>query len=140
MASAITVDMSEVDRLVVDLRDFPDVAAKEVDQALEVNARNIKDSWRGKVEGNEHAPLAPYSIDYERTAVATFAGSSVDYEIGARKGIGKQGGVVLLLEFGAPKKRLGARGFGLAALSENVEDLERGITLALGSAGRWTNL
>jgi hypothetical protein len=140
VADAFTVDTSEIDRLVADLRDYPDVAAKEVDQALEVNARNIKDSWKGKIEGNEHAPLAPLSIDYERTAVATFAGSGVEYEIGARKGIGKQGGVVLLLEYGAPKKRLGARGFGLASLSENVADLESGMGKALDVAGRKTNL
>jgi hypothetical protein len=134
------VDASELDRLSVDLGQYGEEVAKDVDKALEFNARNIKDAWRDKVQGNEYAPRAPFSIDYERTGVATFAGSSVEYEIGARKGTGKQGGVVLLLEFGAPAKNLGARGSGLAAMSENVADLEKGIAKALDTAGGRTNL
>ena len=134
------VDTSELGRLAVDLNTYGEEVAKDVDTALEVNARNIKDDWRDKVSGSDSAPRAPFSIDYERTTVATFAGWSVEYEIGARKGIGKQGGVVLLFEIGAPAKNLGARGFGLASLLENIADLETGITKALDAAGRRTNL
>jgi hypothetical protein len=72
--------------------------------------------------------------------VPSAAGSDIEFEIGARKGIGKQGGVVLLLEYGAPRKALGARGFGVAALQENVDDLEQGIAKALDTAARRVNL
>ena len=38
------VDASELDRLSVDLSQYGEEVAKDVDKALEVNARNIKDA------------------------------------------------------------------------------------------------
>lgn len=134
------VDTSDLQRLSVDLGNYAAAAGREIAQAVEFNARLVKDAWRGKVSGNEYAPRAPFSIDYERKGLASAVGSNIDFEIGARKGVGKQGGVVLLLEYGAPKKALGARGFGAAALQENVDDLEQGIAKALDTAARRVNL
>jgi hypothetical protein len=134
------VDTTELARLAVDLGNYAAAAGPEIVQALEFNSRLVKDAWRGKVQGNDYAPLAPFSIDYERKGFASAAGSDIEFEIGARKGIGKQGGVVLLLEYGAPRKALGARGFGVAALQENVDDLEQGIAKALDTAARRVNL
>jgi len=137
----VYVDTSELDRYAVHaLGEYAKAAAADIDKTLEFNANLIKKSWRDKVSGNEYAPRAPFSIDYERKGFASFAGSEVEYEVGARKGVEKQGGVVLLLEYGAPKKGLSARGFGIAAMQENLDDLEQGVAKALDTAARKVEL
>lgn len=130
MADDVTIDTSELDRLVVDLTNAPVSIARQVRSALQVNAQHVKESWREKLAGNAYAPRVPFSITYD----TKISDDGIEVEIGAQKGTGRQGGVALLLEYGAPRRGLAPRGYGLAALQENLEDLERGISRALGSA------
>lgn len=133
MADEFTIDTSEFDRAIVELGRMPPAVMRRADQAGRANAQTVRDAWRDKVSGNEYAPRAPYSITYDRISGGS---ESFEYEIGPEKYIGRQGGVVLLLEYGAPRKNLGARGYGLAALIENVDDLERGVQQALVDGAR----
>jgi hypothetical protein len=125
-----TIDTSEFDKAIVQMRRIPDVAKPLVRAAVQFNLQEIKASWRSKLEGDPMAPRAPYSISYD----TTLSGNEVRGEVGANKGTGQQGGVVLLKEYGAPQRSLGARGYGLAALQENLDDLEQGIGKALAQA------
>lgn len=140
MADGFSLDMSDFERLEADLRDAPREAAGDVVTALAVNAGKVKASWREKLQGNEYAPRVPFSIDYEQIGTLTALASGVEFEIGARKGSGKQGGVALLLEFGAPARGLTPRGFGAASLAENEGDLVEGVTKAIDSALRKVGL
>ena len=129
MADEVVIDTTELDRLVVDLRNAPASIARDVRSALQVNATCVKESWRSKLQGNPYAPRVPFSITYD----TQISDDGIEVEIGAQKGTGRQGGVALLLEYGAPRRGLAPRGYGLAALQENLEDLERGISRAIGS-------
>lgn len=125
-----TIDTSEFDRAIADLSRAPVVLLPKVRSAVQVFDGNVKDSWRDKLFGNEYAPRVPYSITYDTKVLAR----SVESEIGAEKGTGKQGGVALLLEYGAPRRGLSARGYGAASLAENLPDFEKGIGIALADS------
>jgi hypothetical protein len=127
VADALSIDLSEFNKAIAQLRDLPRSTVPFVRKAVQFNVTLVKNDWRSKLQGNEYAPRVPYSITYETRELA----GAVEAEIGAEKGTGKQGGVALLLEYGAPARGLGARGYGLAALQENLDDLEQGIGRAL---------
>lgn len=127
MADALTIDTSEFDRAVAQLGDLPRSTLGFVRKAVQFNATLVKNDWRAKLQGNPYAPRVPFSITYDTRELA----GGVEAEIGAEKGTGKQGGVALLLEYGAPARGLGARGYGIAALQDNLVDLEQGIGKAI---------
>ena len=127
MADGVDVTFDGFDQLLVAFDRAPVAAAKNIHTAVRVNAHHIRDTWRDKVRGNPYAPRAPYSISYEDIS----KNDDISFEIGPVKGTGRQGGVVLLLEIGAPAKNLAPRGYGAASLAENVEDLVDGIDEAL---------
>lgn len=135
MPDDFRIDTSDLTRAVVQLRQIPTVALPLIRSAVQVNLQHVKESWRGKLEGDEFAPRTPYSISYDTEV----SGNEVRGEVGANKGTGQQGGVALLKEYGATNKfsgatSLGARGYGLASLQENLEDLEGGVAKALAQA------
>lgn len=127
MADGITINTSEFDRAVAQLGQLPRETLPFVRKAVQFNVTLVKNDWRGRLEGNEYAPLVPYSITYSTKELA----HGIEAEVGAEKGTGKQGGVALLLEYGAPKRGLSARGYGLASLQDNLGDLEQGVAKAI---------
>src|SRR6218665_3435086 len=86
--------MSDLDGLIRDLSNAPAAVRKFVPKALEVTARNMKDSWRDAAEGpsGSHASRYPYAIDYD---VSQPSGSRFEAEIGPSLGRG-QGSLGLL--------------------------------------------
>lgn len=129
MADAVTIDVSEFDKAIAQLGQLSAETLPFVRKAVQVNVTHVKNAWREKLQGTPSAPRVPYSITYDTKELA----DAVEAEIGATKGTGNQGGVALLLEYGAPNNpsRLPAHGYGLAALQENVEDLEVGVGKAI---------
>ncbi|WFR66636.1 hypothetical protein P9139_18100 [Curtobacterium flaccumfaciens] len=129
MADTIRVDMTEFDRAIAQLEQLPAATLPFVRKAVQVNVTHVKEAWREKLQGTPSAPRVPYSITYDTKEL----NGGVEAEIGAAKGTGNQGGVALLLEYGAPNNpsHLPAHGYGLAALQENVDDLEAGVGMAL---------
>lgn len=139
MVDAVTIDTSEFDRAIAQLAQLPDAARPLIRKAVQVNVTKVKDAWRDKLQGTPSAPRVPYSITYDTKELA----GGVEAEIGATKGTGNQGGVALLLEYGTPRHKyvnLPAHGYGLAALQENVDDLEFGVGQALDDAVRAVGL
>lgn len=133
----VTVDTSELDQLTVRLGDVPRNAWPRIWQAVEVNARNIKDDWADNLGGVDN----PYSS-------FKHIGRSVDYDIGAAGGLlaaaaGVASGVEAVI---GPNlaKRQGAmanwfeRGMrnipalhaGSDALRRNEQDLINGLQIA----------
>lgn len=129
MADGISVDLTDLHRAVAKLDALPAATRPFVRKAVQVNVTNVKNDWRDKLQGTPSAPRVPYSITYDTKELA----GGIEAEVGATKGTGNQGGVALLLEYGAPNNpsRLAAHGYGLAALQENTEDLEVGVGRAI---------
>jgi hypothetical protein len=136
VADTVTIDTSEFDRAIAQLGMLPKATLPFVRKALQFNVNLIKSDWRGKLQGNPYAPRVPYSITYETRELP----EAIEAEIGAEKGTGNQGGVALLLEYGAPARGLGARGYGLAALQENLDDLKSGVGQAIDDGLRAVGL
>lgn len=127
MVDGLTIDTSEFDRAIAQLNDLPRPVLRFVRSAVQYNINLVKADWRGRLQGNEFAPRVPFSITYDTKLLA----SGIEAEIGAEKHVGKQGGIALLLEYGAPKRGLSARGYGAASLQDNLGDLESGIGKAI---------
>jgi hypothetical protein len=127
MADRLTIDTSEFDRAVTQLDSLPRATLPFIRSAVQFNVTLVKNGWRSDLEGTEFAPRVPLAITYSTKELA----GGIEAEVGAEKGTGNQGGVALLLEYGAPAQNLGARGFGLKNLQENVGDLERGVGRAI---------
>jgi len=120
-------DYSDISKLAVDIDVATADASKNVAKAVEVNARNVNDTWRDKLKGSATLPGLPYALSYELSE----SSSGVDAEIGFDKGR-RQGALGNISEYGTPKTA--PRGFGLASLNENQEDFERGIEIAIDQA------
>lgn len=102
-------------------------------QALEVTARHVKDDWNTSLSAvGGHAKRTARAISYDVTDFQGFGGSTIEAEIGAIRGSGRQAGVVRLLENGSVKNP--ARGYGAAALHANEDDFERGVEQAVDDA------
>ena len=129
MTDGIGFDFSELDTLAADLGDAPNVAGKKVRQAIEVSARNVKDAWAKKLDGENALPHAPRSITYDIEASPGNEKSTIEAEIGAET-VRLQAPIVTVIEFGAPGKNLAPRGYGLAALEETAPDFQRGLEIA----------
>lgn len=136
MPDGFEVDFSDLDLLAADLGDVPSNVGPNVLKAVEVSARNIKNSWRDKLKGARALPGAARSISYTVKGSASGAGSQVNAEIGAtNRG---QGSLVGKTEFGSVNN--GPKGYGTAALAETQEDFERGLSRALEDAERRAGL
>lgn len=121
------IDTHRIDQVAASLGNVPRQTLPKVRSAVQYNANLVKQTWRSSLAGNRFAPRVPYSITYDTKELA----GGVTAEIGAEKGTGKQGGVALLLEYGAPRQRLGPRGYGMKAMLDNLEDLQDGIRKAI---------
>jgi hypothetical protein len=130
------IDSHQLNRVAVALGNVPGATLPKVRSAVQFNANLVKQAWRDKLRGNEFAPRVPYSITYEThelpDAVTAEIGPIRGPVIEHRKGTGgTQGGVALLLEYGAPAKKLAPRGYGAKAVLDNLGDLRHGITKAI---------
>lgn len=121
-------DFSEVTKLAADLGDVADTTGPFIRKAVEVTARNVKDTARKTAGGARALGGVPASVDYDVKGEATSEGSSVTAEIGYNLGKG-QGPLGFILEFGrpgvAPRMPLGS------ALKANQLDFGRGIDRAV---------
>lgn len=130
-------DYSELNRLAADLGEAPKKSGPLLRKALEVTARNVKDSWRSKLKGSQSLPGLPAAVSYDVNAHKVFGVGILEAEIGFDKSK-PQGPLGNISEFGTPKTP--PRGFGHAALQENTEDFEKGIELAIDQALREAGL
>ena len=129
-------DFSDLARLSADLGKVPPNAGKNVRQAVEVSARKVKDSWRGKLEGSPTLPGAARAIAYNLKGGEAIRGSTISAEIEPRQG--GQGSLVFVDEFGS--LFTAPRGSGRAALEENADDFEKGLNKAIEDAEREAGL
>lgn len=137
----VKFDFSELDRLAVDLQEVADNAGKFVRKAVEVSARNVKDSAQKRVKGRKHFKQAAVAIDYELKGFQGFGSTVLDAEIGYNKGkpAGRLGN---LIEFGAPRSgnQLAPGGELQAALHETEDDFVAGVEQAIADAMREVGL
>lgn len=143
-----SIDASELDALAADLGNIPPAAGRNIRTAVEITARNVKNSWRDEAKGMVHAPAFPYSIGYDigtgnDTSLAQSAGAvigggardarstTVTAEIGPDKDR-RQGALGNLIEFGSVHNP--PQGLGHGALQRNQADFERGLSKALEDA------
>ena len=141
MTDGIKFDFDEINKLAADLGDAPRDAGHRIRQAVEINARKVKDSWRDKLKGTPGMPVAFLTVDYDvnaNTSILRDIGSStpgeantITAEIGSRTGK-KQATFVTVLEFGAPGNNLPPHGYGSGALHENQDDFVKGLEIAIG--------
>lgn len=138
MTEGISIDSSDLSRLAADLGRVPGLAKRPLRAAITVSARNVKDAWNGRLYSAGHADRTRGSIDYDVTALEGFGVTEYQAEIGARRGTGRQAGVVLLLEYGSAHNA--PHGYGAAALQQTEADFEHGLSLALQAAEREAGL
>lgn len=128
MADGPSFDFSEIDRLAADFGKVNPAIAEGLKTALERTARNVKDVWRDKLAGSEHLPRLPYAVSYDIRNIRAVTGSDLTAEIGFDKSR-TQGPLGTISEYGTP--RTPGRGYGLAALQENLPDFQHGIDEAI---------
>jgi hypothetical protein len=121
------IDTHQLDQIAIALGNVPQATLPKVRSAIQFNANLVKQEWRKSLQGNRFAPVVPYSITYDTQEL----GDGITAQIGAEKDTGKQGGVALLLEYGAPAKKLAPRGYGAKAVLDNLGDLRQGIGKAI---------
>lgn len=142
MSDGIDVDFSELTALSADLSQARVRAnvhtGQKLRQAVEVSARNIRDTWRDKLSGSEHVPGGAYAVTYDMGAGESLIldaltgtqglANSIEAEIGPE--IDRAAGpLVGMLEYGTPHTP--PTGYGHASLQENEDDFQRGIEKAL---------
>ena len=125
---SVEFDLSDLTRLAAAISEVPAAATKNLRQATEVTSRKVKDAWNGKLYSEGHAARTGRAITYD----ITVSRDSVEGEIGAVRGSGRQAGIVRLLENGSVHN--GAHGYGAGALHENESDFEHGIETAIDDA------
>lgn len=97
----MSADFSELIALQHDLGEVPKTTMRYVRKAVEVSARNVKDTAKGKVRTRPHFAKAAAAISYDIKGFSGFGASVIDAEIGYEKtGAGSLGN---LIEFGAPR-------------------------------------
>lgn len=128
----IRIDNREILALAAALTEVPAGAGKFVRKAVEVTARNVKDEWRNRLKGSPTVPQGPYSVSYDMRGGEALRGDTISAEIGPVLG-SHQASIVGILEVG-DAAHVPARGFGLAALKDNEQDFETGLTRALADA------
>jgi hypothetical protein len=128
MPDGFNIDFSDIDQLAADIAEVPKKAGPKIRQAVEVTSRHIKDAWRDKLTGSEHLPGLPYAVDYDITTFQGFGASVIKSEIGFDKDR-PQGALGNISEYGSINNP--PRGYGLAALQENIADFEKGLGIAI---------
>jgi hypothetical protein len=138
-------DLSEFGDLIGHLGDAADGAQENLRAAIEVTARNVKDSWNQSLYSDGHAKRTSRAIDYDieisaasRLSGISLGGDQIVADIGARRGSGKQAGVVRLLENGSVNNP--AAGYGNAALNEHTPNFEEHVARALNDAANGAGL
>lgn len=142
------IDNSDLSKLVSDLGEASDAAWKNMQKAIEVTARNVKDTAKKNATGMAHAPAFPHSITYDvgvgydqsvgQAAQSVVSGgissarsSTLRAEIGPDKDR-PQGALGNLIEYGSVNNP--PQGIMHGALQENEADFERGIDRAVDDA------
>lgn len=142
------IDNSDFSKLAADLGNAPRTAGPFLAQAIEVTARNVKDTWRDNAKGMPHAPAFPYSITYDvgvgydqsvgqavssllTGGISTARGTTLRAEIGPDKNRA-QGALGNLIEYGSVNNS--PMGLGHGALQANEADFEKGVEKAIDDA------
>lgn len=148
MTDRFEVDSSDFSRLAADLGAAPRAAGPFLRKAIEVTARNVRDTARENAQGMAHAPAFPYSITYDlgvgheqslgQAASSVIAGgftsaesSTLSAEIGPDKNRA-QGALGNLIEYGSIRNP--PQGIMHGALQANEADFERGVDRAIDDA------
>lgn len=121
-------DTSEIDKLAADLTGAADGVGPFAQKAAAGTAYRVKQGWNERLYSDGHAARTAGSITYDVTPTKT----RIDAEIGAKRGEGRQAGIVRLLENGSVHNA--PHGYGAAALHENTEDFVRGMAAAADDA------
>jgi hypothetical protein len=98
------------------------VVGSYVAAAVERTALEVKDGWNEKLYTDGHAKLTGRAITYD------MVGAGLSAEIGAKRGSGKQAGIVRLLENGSIHNA--PHGYGAAALAEREANFESRVESA----------
>lgn len=123
---SVSIDWGEVPELSADLRDAGSKIAPFARQAVEVTARNVKDSARKHTSGSKRFGPLPASIDYDMKGGA----DHVEADIGFNKR--GQGHMGHWWEYGS--RNFPARAPLATSLHEAQDDFVRGITKAAEDA------
>lgn len=142
------IDNSDLSKLSADLGSLPRAAGPFLHQAVEVTARNVRDTARENATGMAHAPAFPHSITYDvgigyaqnfgDSVASVLAGgissaqsSTFSAEIGPDKGR-PQGALGNLIEYGSVNNP--PQGIMHGALQANEADFEKGVEKAIDDA------
>jgi len=132
MPDGFTIDASQLHTLAASIGEVPAASGKFYRAAVEVTARNTRDTARENATGMAHAPAFPYSITYDLEGSGNRAtGSNLRAEIGPDKDL-PQGALGNLIEFGSINNP--PQGIMHGALQANEADFERGIERATNDA------
>lgn len=132
-------DHSEIGRLTADLGELTNThLPREARRAVTVTARRVKDGWNGRLYTEGHASRTGRAVTYDLSDFEGFGATVIEAEIGPPTGIGRQAGVVRLLENGSVHNA--PHGYGTAALHEQEGDFEHGLDVAARNAERAAGL
>jgi hypothetical protein len=132
-----SIDASDIFKLAADLGEVPKTTGPYLGKALGVTSLKVKQAWAEKV-GSGLNPALPYAIDYTvKGGRGAGGGSLMESEIGFNKSR-RAGALGNISEYGTLFHP--PRGFGAAALQENIDDFEKGIDFALATALRMAGL
>ncbi|WP_413354029.1 hypothetical protein [Microbacterium sp. 1P06AB] len=125
-------DFHELYELAADLTSAPPEANRNIQKALEVTARGIKDDWRqgaGVNSGEKNVANAySNSIDYDMALTST----SIEAQIGPN--LDRRGGSAGFLEDAPGGVASAPQHAGRDALDANEEDFVRGAEIAIFDA------
>lgn len=127
-------------KLAADLSKAPAEAWPFVAKALEVTARNVKDSWNDGLGGRSSGGRLKHvgrSVDYDVTAAGLGGSSRLEAEIGPNLGRA-QGSMAGWFEKGM--RNIPATHPGQSALKANEDDFERGLLRAVDDGLRRVGL
>lgn len=129
MSDGIDIDFSDFTRLAADIAEAPDTAKKNIPKALAVTAHKVRDGWRDRLSGSPGLSQVAPTINYDIEKATVFGAGVFTAEIGPDRSKGPAK-LANISEFGTPFHP--PRGFGLAALQEQVADFEKGLGFAVG--------
>lgn len=123
---SIDFEFSELSNLAADLGEVPKRMHRNVEKAIEVTARNVKDDWR---QAADRTGLSGYAadIDYEMKNTA----GSVGADVGPTPG---DSGSFGLVEDAPGGVRSAPQHAGRDAAKANEADFVRGLTIAATEA------
>lgn len=132
MPDGYSIDSADLSRLSAQLGEVPQRSGPFLRKALEVTARNVRDTARKNATGMAHAPAFPASITYDLTGSGDRStGSNLTAEIGPDKDR-PQGALGNLIEYGSVNNT--PQGIMHGALQANETDFETGIQTAIDDA------